>query len=145
PKGAYPAGSLGSLNWVGALTGAKLWLNTSTLALATSAANSSGPAFGVVARASPMKAAPLGVVPPGPPFGLSSTTNFVPPFQAAISPDGCADPRESVSTMKTAGLPVGPPTGKALVSGLKTWPVGGAPGPCTVRSSVTALPWIPPL
>ena len=119
-------------------------MNTSTLALATSAANSSGPAFGVVAMASPLNTAFAGVLPPGPPFGLVSTTNEAPPSQASIWPGDWVAPVESVSTMKTAGLPPGPPTGKAVLE-LKTCPVGLPPGTGTVRSSETALPLIPPL
>jgi len=127
------------------LTSLKFLLNTSILALATSAANSSGPAFGVVARASPLNTALAGVLPAAPPFGLSSTTKVAPPFQAAISPGDCDTPIESVATMKMAGLPAGPPTEKALASGLKTWPVGLPPGTGTEKSSETAPPPTPPL
>src|SRR6516164_9017225 len=144
PNGTYPAGSIGSLNSVGVLTEAKLLLKTSTVPLATSAANSSGPALVLAAMASPLKTAPVGVIPPGPPFGLSSTTNVLPPSQAAISPGDWVEPIESLSTMKIAAGPVEPPTGKAVV-GLKTWPVGLPPGTGTVRSSVTLLPLTPPL
>src|SRR6516165_3128152 len=143
PKGAYPAGRYGSRNSDGADTGANLLLKTSTEALATSVANNSGPAL-VLAMASPLNTAPLGVMPPGPPVGLSSTTNLAPPSQASIRPGDCVEPTESESTMKIAALPLAPPTGKPLVE-LKTCPVGLPPGTGTVRSSDTLLPWIPPL
>src|SRR5689334_20349475 len=143
PNGAYPAGKRGSVNSPGADTGANLLLKMSTVALATSLANSSGPAL-VLAMASPLKTAPLGVMPPGPPDALSSTTNLAPPFQASICPGDWTEPTESVSTMKIAGLPLAPPTGKPLKE-LKTCPVGFAPGTGTVRSRDTLLPLIPPL
>src|SRR6202035_1960457 len=108
-----------------------------------SVANSSGPAV-VLAMASPLKTAPFGVMPPGPPVGLSSTTNVAPPFQASICPGDCTEPIESESTMKNAGLPPAPPTGKPLVE-LKTCPVGLASGTGTVSCSITLLPLIPPL
>jgi hypothetical protein len=133
PNGAYPAGMAGYLNSAGVLTGANFLLKTSTVALATSVANSSGPAFVAAARVRPLKTAPFGVVPPGPPVGLASTTKWGPPFQAAISPGDWIAPMESVDTMKIAGLPVGPPTGKLLV-GLNTCPVGFIPGTGTVSA-----------
>src|ERR1700722_3931090 len=96
--------------------GAKSLLNTSTVALATSAANSSGPAVGAPETANPLNTAPEGVVPPGPPVGLSSTTKEGdPPFHAAISPGDWVVPMESVSTMNNEGAPFVPPTGKAPV------------------------------
>src|SRR5215469_8555343 len=144
PNGAYPAGRLGSWNSAGVLTEANVLLKTSTVPLATSDANSSGPALVLAATASPLKTAPAGVIPPGPPFGLSSTTNLAPPSQAAISPGDWVEPIESLSTMKIAACPVEPPTGKAVV-GLKTCPVGLPPGTGTVRSSDTLLPLTPPL
>src|SRR5271165_4819359 len=98
PNGAQPDGIPGSTNSPGAPTGAKSLSKTSTLALATSVANSSGPAFGLRDTARPLKTAPVGVVPPGPPVGLSSTTNDAPPSHAAISPGDCDEPIESVST-----------------------------------------------
>src|SRR6516162_8418691 len=144
PNGAYPAGSFGSLNSVGVLTEANLLLKTSTVALATSAANNSGPALVLAAMASPLKTAPAGVLPPGPPVGLVSTVNLAPPFQASIWPGDWVDPIESLSTMKIAGIPLAPPTGKALAE-LKTWPVGLAPGTFTVSTSATLLPLTPPV
>jgi hypothetical protein len=100
---------------------------------------------GVVAKASPLKIARSGVLPPPPPEGLSSTTNEEPPFHAAISPADWFLPIESVATMNFAVLPIEPPTGKAVLSGLKTCPVGLPPGTGTVRSRLTALPLTPPL
>src|SRR4029077_15077546 len=141
----------GSMNSVGVLMGAKLRSKTSTRALATSAANNSGPAA-VLAMARPLNTAPVGVVPPGPPVGLSSTTNEVPPDQAAISPGDWVAPTESLATMKTAGIPpapraarrpAAPPpaprTGNPPVE-LYTWPVGLPPGTGTVRRSETGPP-----
>ncbi len=125
------------------LTEANLLLKTSTVPLATSVANSSGPALVLAATASPLKTAPVGVFPPGPPVGLSSTTNLAPPFQAAISPGDWVEPIESLSTMNSAGFPLEPPTGKSLV-GLKTCPLGLPPGTGTVSCSVTLLPLTPP-
>src|SRR5215469_3092282 len=144
PNGTYPAGSFGSLNSVGVFTGLNLPLKTSTVALATSAANSSGPAFVLAAIARPLNTAPAGVFPPGPPVGLASTVNLAPPFQAAISPGDWVEPTESLSTMKTAGIPLAPPTGKAL-DGLNTCPVALPPGTVTVSCSCTLLPLTPPL
>src|SRR6266852_1157599 len=138
PNGTYPAGRCGSLNSDGADTEANMLLKMSTVPLATSAANSSGPAL-VLAMASPLNTAPLGVMPPGPPVGLVSTTNLAPPFQASICPGDWVEPIESEPTMKIAGVPWAPPTGKPLVT-LKTCPVGLAPGTGTVRSSITLLP-----
>src|SRR5215472_3981557 len=144
PNGAYPAGRLGSLNSFSPCTDWNLLLKMSTAALATSAANSAGPVFVLAASASPLNTAPAGVLPPGPPVGLASTTNLAPPFQAAISPGDWAEPIESLSTMKIAGLPVEPPTGNDLV-GLNTWPVGLPPGTGTVSCNCTLLPLMPPL
>src|SRR6185437_1967305 len=142
PKGAYPLGSFGSRNSPGVFTSLKRLLKTSTVALDTSAANSSGPALGVVASARPLNTALAGVLPPAPPEVLSSTTNLAPPFQAAISPGDCLEPTESVATIKSAAAPLA--TWKALWSELNTCPVGLPPGTGTVRSSVTLLPLTPP-
>ncbi len=98
----------------------------------------------LAATASPLNTAPAGVFPPGPPVGLSSTVNLAPPFQAAISPGDWVEPIESLSTMKIAGIPLAPPTGKAL-DGLKTCPVGLPPGTFTVSASDTLLPLTPPV
>src|SRR5215469_11882224 len=97
PNGTYPAGSFGSLNSVGVLIEANLLLKTSTVPLATSAANSSGPALVLAAMASPLNTALAGVLPPGPPVGLASTVKLAPPAQAAICPGDWVEPIESLS------------------------------------------------
>src|ERR1700722_3857456 len=116
----------------------------SIVAFATSAAYRRGPDSEVDDRARPLKTAFAGVVPPCPPVGLSSTTNFAPPSQAAISPGDWVEPIESVETMKLAGEPLDPPTLNPFV-GLNTWPVALPPGMGTVRSSETLPPPTPPL
>src|SRR5579872_757499 len=149
PNGAKPAGICGSVHAPGAETGAKFRSKTSTVPLATSAASNSGPALAVVVMAKPLNTAPDGVVPPGPPVGLSSTTKLVPPDHAAISPGDWVAPMESEDTMKNAGEPDMPPTGNAGLAddavGLNTWPVGFPPGTGSVNCNITGLPCTPPL